>query len=238
MKHFVYFILILFLSIGCQKKSMSLAKVAHTDISNVTDHSPVYITVGKDSTTADFNRKNLISSTNWIIHVDKHLKLVTLAPHFRYLMEKRQKRGMHDKPDAKIFFSVANQSTQQIGFIKTDPIEFMPNDEFSMFYVKEHPETHMSLNTLRINFDKENNITVDGNKVPRQELLEFLTEFIDFTSEGKQTLIYLNFEENLTFQEYINNIQLLSRLKIPKLSFSNKQFIYNQENIPDCNCAL
>ena len=63
-------------------KDILLPKADKTIVSDVQEHSPIYIffkVEGKD-TIADVNRKNSIVSTNWIFNIDKRLPLRLVIP--------------------------------------------------------------------------------------------------------------------------------------------------------------
>jgi hypothetical protein len=75
--------IILFLSLlSCKDKAVLLPQVDQSIVTTLNDHSPIYMflkTEGKD-TLIDVNRKNSISSTNWIFNIDKRLPLRLVVP--------------------------------------------------------------------------------------------------------------------------------------------------------------
>ncbi len=232
-------ILLILTALSCAKKrDVKLAVVADAKISEMEDFSSAYIFYNDTNSTAELNRKNLISTTNWIIHTDKRLTLKEAIPQLDFLLRKREKAGLHKNESAKTYLSVSNTKTKSLSFIPIDSTFYMPNDEFAMFYIKEHPDFHMDLNTIRINFDHDNKITFDGNAIEKEELNQYLVAHINFTAPHKETLIYLNFDETLSVQHYIENLLLIDSLASNKVKIAKKQFIYNQDLIPDCSCAL
>jgi hypothetical protein len=70
-----------------------------------------------------------------------------------------------------------------------------------------------------------------------KDLLSFLKEYIEFSSENKQILLYLNFDERLTFDQYLSKVIELKALENDKTSISKTHFIYNLKKLPDCDCA-
>ena len=85
-------ILISLLSLfSCEDKPVLLPQVDHTVLSKIEDHSPIYMffkTEGKD-TLIDVNRKNSISSTNWVFNIDKRLPLRLVIPELIKLQAKK-----------------------------------------------------------------------------------------------------------------------------------------------------
>ena len=64
---------LIFFLFSCKNKEVQLPKADKTIVANVLDNSTVYLffeTKGKD-TLVDVNRKNSISSTNWLFVIDK-----------------------------------------------------------------------------------------------------------------------------------------------------------------------
>jgi len=72
-------LILLFVLFSCgEKETILLPKSDSTVVKEVRDYSPIYLffkTKGKD-TLVEVNRKNAISSTNWIFHIDKRLPFV------------------------------------------------------------------------------------------------------------------------------------------------------------------
>ena len=65
---------------------VELPQINKTTISEIVDVSPAYIfnnMATPDS--VEFNRKNLISTTNWLMNVDKRLTIKQVLPHLQYL---------------------------------------------------------------------------------------------------------------------------------------------------------
>jgi len=82
-------ILATLLLLGCHKKQMQLPQVEDVEITSVEDYSQVYISYEEPTGEAKLNANGLISSTNWVLHVDKRNKLSKVAPLFIKLQEKR-----------------------------------------------------------------------------------------------------------------------------------------------------
>ena len=91
MKHlFPTLILLLLLSCG-NEKVLQLPEINYSKITKLNDVSAAYLFYNetqKDS--VELNRKNLISTTNWLINVDKRLTLKQVIPHIQFLQEKKK----------------------------------------------------------------------------------------------------------------------------------------------------
>ena len=121
------------LLLGCQKKQMQLPQVQDTKITSVEDYSQVYISYEEASEAAKLNANGLISSTNWVLHVDKRNKLKEVAPLFIKLQEKRTNpRNPHSNPDAHLYISLADIPHKRLGFMDVTELNLLPYDPQKM----------------------------------------------------------------------------------------------------------
>lgn len=234
----VLFLSVVFLVISCQKE-VQLAQANHTIDSTLVNHSPVYIfldTKGKD-TIAEVNRKNTIGTTNWVFNVDKRLPLKVVIPEIIKLQEKREKAQFHKNEAAGNYFSYMDSVQKTLAFMPFKEVNYTYNTYFSTLYVKENPDYHVHFQTFAVNFKPKNKVSVDGNDVEMSELLTFLKEYTSFSSNGKRILIYVNFDERLTFDHYLSKIIELKALENEMVAISPTHFIYNKSKLPDCDCA-
>ena len=118
MKYFCLVILFVLFSCG-DKEDILLPKSNVTIVSNVVDHSPIYIffrTKGKD-TLAEVNRKNSIISTNWILNIDKRLPLRLVIPEVMKLQEKKRAEVAHKNEKAENYYSYADSIGKNMAFL-------------------------------------------------------------------------------------------------------------------------
>jgi biopolymer transport protein ExbD len=230
---------VVLMMISCQKE-IELVKANRTIDSTVVDHSPIYIfldTKGKD-TVAEVNRKNTIGTTNWIFHVDKRLPLNIAIPEIVGLQERRDKAQFHKNEEAGNFYSYTDSVQKTLAFLPFKEVNYSYNSYFSTVYIKENPDYHLHFQTFSVNFKPKNKVSVDGNEVEMSELFTFLKEYTAFSSNGKRVLIYLNFDERLTFNQYLSKLIELKALENDMVSISPIHFIYDKKKLPDCDCGM
>lgn len=239
MKNSLFLLFFLPFFVSCNR-DVQLVQANHTIDSLVIDHSPVYVFFDEkgNDTLAEVNRKNTISSTNWVFHIDKRLSLKKAIPEIIKLLEKRNEKGMHSNPDAKNYYSYMNATSKSLAFMPFSSTNYAFDSYFSTFYVKEHVDYHSHFQTFYVNYKKNNIITVDRNEVDKSELLSFLKEYTAFSSQGKPVLIYLNFDENLYFQNYLESFIELQPLINDNFTIAPTHFIYDEKKLPECNCVL
>lgn len=220
MKRLFIILSVILLLISCNKKTVLLPETDTKEITEILDVSPIYIFYDEtkpDST--DFNRKNMISTTNWLVNIDKRLTLKQILPHLQYLQEKRNKDGMHKNENAKNYFTCFNPEIQNLAFIEFTNVAF--HDKSS--------EKYSSENSIVIDFNTDNEITIlnpNTNKIILKTEADYLLNSIEeVVTLGN--IIYLNFNKNLSFQDYITYKSLLLNLDRNNIILSNDEFIYN-----------
>jgi len=219
MKYFILLITMFFVFSCGNKKVLHLPEIDYSEISDITDVSHAYLfydETQKDS--VELNRKNLISSTNWLINVDKRLTLKQAIPHLKFLQEKK-KNSSHKNKEAKNYFSCNDTSRQNLGFIEfTDVVYF--NDTSG--YDKELNSDDASMLVFNLN---DIRIITSDNKVfqaDKSSLIKTVTNLFNLN----KGLIYLEFKDSLTFQEYISIKSILEKLDSENITISNNEFIY------------
>ena len=231
---------ILFLSLfSCKQEDVQLAKADVSVMTDVQDHSPVYMFFRENEkdTVVEVNRNNTIGTTNWIFNIDKRLPLHALIPDLAKLQDKK-KNGMHKKEGTINVFSYADSLHQNLAFLPFDDVRFFYDKDFSKFYIKDHAELYMSYDNFTINFKKNGKVTVDGHAIDKDELVSYIQDFSEFMSDGKPIILHLNFDKHLTFNDYIQNKLMLWKITSDKIQFSSYEFIYDETKLPECGCEL
>lgn len=233
------FIVTILMFISCKKEDIQLPKSNKTVLKDIQDHSPVYMffRVKEKDTTVEVNRQNTISTTNWVFNIDKHLPLKLVIPEVMKLQEKK-KNSSHTKEGAIDVYSYADSIGKNLAFLPFTNVSYKYDKEFSKFYIIDNSKVYVGFQNFSINFNKENKITVDGNDVEQIELIDFLKDFVPFTSQGRMALLHLNFEKNLTYEQYIQNKILLNEIQSDSIAFSPIEFIYDTKKLPECGCKL
>ncbi len=236
MKKISISLIVFLLIVSCKKEDVQLPKVDVSVMKEITDHSPIYMFYKNDSV-IDVNKNNSISTTNWVFNIDKRLPLEKVIPEVMLLQYKKA-NSSHKKEGAINVFSYADSIGKNLAFLPFTDVQYRMNKYFSKFFIKKNAEAYMPYHNFTINFNRENKITVDGNDIEREELISFIKDFGSFTSDGKITILHLNFDKRLTYGEYIQNKILVWQLNSEKIQISSYEFIYDENELPDCNCKL
>ena len=226
MKQLLFLILIT-LSFSCTEKVVQLPATTNKDITEVLDVSPVYMFYNEETGSIEFNRKNMISSTNWLVNIDKRLTLKQILPHLQYLQEKRQGDGMHKNENARNYFTCNNTDLKNLSFIEFTDVVY--RDESSIDYLAKNSDLSNIENNITIEFNLNDEITIID---PNSEFLSLKTNISKLVNTLNQNstqeyFINLNFNDNLSFQDYVSVKTQLLKLKSDNVKISNNEFIYN-----------
>jgi hypothetical protein len=210
MKYFSLILLFILFSCG-NKEDILLPKSNVTIVSNVVDHSPIYIFFranGKD-TLAEVNKKNEIISTNWIFNIDKRLPLRLVIPEVMKLQEKKRNEVAHKNELAENYYSYADSIGKNLAFLKFTKV----------YYKMEKPKIGVV-----VFFDKKDQIWVNDLMIKKEKLESFLNEFII----GKGINLQFGFSKDLSYGSYIQDKILIQSLKFPKpdLNLIGQEFVY------------
>lgn len=221
MKHLYIVFLLLFLSCN-NNKVVQLPEMEQADITEIIDVSPAYLfydETKKDS--IELNRKTLISTTNWLINVDKRLTLKQAIPKIKFLQDKKRNAEIHKNDAAKNYYTCHDTSINNLGFV-----------EFTNVYYKEkQPENHIlkpneylmvcqtPLNIEVIGLD------IDTLKTTLGTFSKDLKRLFPSFNETKTLQLFLN--NKLSFQDYIGIKSKLNKLKEEELIIANDEFLFN-----------
>jgi hypothetical protein len=231
---------------SCNDEEVLLPKESVSVLKEMTDHSPIYMFLKTEEnpdnkeildTIVEVNRKNSIASTNWVFNIDKRLPLKLVIPEVMNLQDKK-KRSSHSKAVTMYVFTYSDSVAKNIAFFPFTDVEFKFSKHFSKFFIKKHAEHYRNFHNFTVNFNKDNKITVDGMDVSREEFVDYIKEFADFTSDGKITMLHLNFDNRLTYGQYIQNKILAWKATNNEIQLSSFEFVYDEKKLPECGCKL
>ncbi|MEP3836259.1 MAG: hypothetical protein ABJM36_01365 [Algibacter sp.] len=220
MKKLIYVLLLTVLFSCGNDKVVLLPEINHSEITEILDVSPGYLFYDETKTEGvELNRKNLISTTNWLINIDKRLTLKQVIPHIKYLQDKKA-NSSHKKEGVKNYYTCNDTSKKNLGFIDfTDVVYFTDSKGYKHDVKTDHANIiFLNQNDIRI-------ITSDTKVIETEKTT--LTGTIKELFELKEALLYLEFNDNLSFQEYITFKALMSKLDLENIKISNHEIIFN-----------
>ena len=227
---YIYLLIILCCFSCNNERVLQLPEVRNVEISEVLDVSPAYVFY--DETQPDstlLNRKNLIISTNWLVNVDKRLTLRQAIPHIKFLQDKKRNAEMHKNEDAKNYFTCNDTSISNLGFVEFTDVYYL--NESSTSYYKKISKLKLNkeliaevknLNEISLFSSLENPRIIKTNY---NTLVNDIHKFAEAENITKINLV-LNFEESLSFQDYISIKSELLKIESDKIIIDTNEFIY------------
>jgi hypothetical protein len=230
------FLLIILATFSCtNERVLQLAEIESAPVTEVLDVSSAYIFY--DETQPDstlLNRKNLISTTNWLVNVDKRLTLRQALPHIIFLQNKKRNAQMHKNENAKNYFTCNNTSISNLGFIEFTDVNYELVTIEKAGIAAHNAKRHSSNDTIisekskpsnYIIFDTQNKINAE-NQI--KKMLESIEDSIPFEKNLKITRFScdLYFDSKLSFQDYITIKSKLYTADEQKVIFETNEFIY------------
>ncbi len=234
MRYILLCLIILFISCG-NEKELQLPQIDKADITELQDVSAAYLFY--DETQPDsvlLNRKNLISTTNWLINVDKRLTLKQAIPHIKFLQDKK-KSSSHKNEKAKNYFTCHDLNINNLGFLEFTDTEFrfINSREFEYHILfpptkKEHKynASFGALTTLAIMIKEDSNFYYENEIITLNQLENKLKSYLkEYNFIGYN--LELLFSKNLTFQKYIELKAGLMSIKTERIHLDDKESIFN-----------
>lgn len=220
--------LLLFLMLSCVNKEVKLPVLAEKGIQEVYNHSQVWLffEVKNNDTIAVVNRKNTISTTHWIYNIDRRLPLKTIIPSIITLQDKHansmhSKKGMHD------YFSYSDTVSKKLSFLEFDNVIFKIDNQLSKNFIEEN---NANFNNLNLVFN-QNSIWINELKTDKSNFKNALFELIKLSSEGKKSMLYLNFNQNLLYQDYLFYRALIHNFSNENIVINLNEFIFDENKV-------
>ncbi|WP_053992831.1 hypothetical protein [Mangrovimonas sp. TPBH4] len=222
MKYFSLLIVLLCLSCGNDKLVM-LPEIEHASITKIHDVSAAYLFY--DETLPDsieLNRKNLISTTNWLINVDKRLTLDQAMPKIMFLQDKKRNAELHKNENAKNYFTCNDTSIQNLGFLEFTEVVY---DTIAPMIPDSTATQKMSL--LKFHNPEHIEILSSDTDVLQTNLEQLIRTLENSLSiQNTPRTITLVIDKHNTFQDYISLKSILSSSEIGSVTIDNREFIY------------
>jgi hypothetical protein len=224
-------LILLLICFSCGKdKIVQLPEIYHSEITEINDVSAAYLfydETQKDS--IELNRKNLISTTNWLVNVDKRLTLKQAFPQIIFLQNKKRNAEMHKNEAAKNYFTCNDTSKNNLGFIEFTNVFYHTEPAGEYFSKTSNIPENLRFSIV---FNTSKDIEITGYiddfislKSSKKRLLEDLSSL--FINEKNSIELILNYNQNLSFQDYISFKSMLLNSGLENVTIAKHEFIFN-----------
>lgn len=232
----LFILLFSFALLSCTKKEIKIPTLSEKGIQELHNHSQVwmFLAVKNNDTIANVNRKNTISTTHWIFNIDKNLPLKAIIPSIITLQDKHE-NSMHSKEGMHEYFSYSDTISKKLSFLAFDGVIYKTDSVLSKYYIKTNSNNYLEYNNINLTFNP-NNVRLNDTEIEKSEFKTTLLEFIDFSSEGKKTMLHLNFNDKLLYQDYLFYKTMIHNFEDKNILTNKIEFIFDQNKVPDCGC--
>lgn len=233
MKYIFKLLIFTVLFVSCSKKEVKIPLLAHTGLQEVKDFSQVWIffTENANDTIAEINRKNTISSTNWVYNIDRRLPLKSIVPSLVNLKDKHA-NSMHSKEGTHDYFSYSDTISKTLSFFEFDSINYKTSNLLSINYIEQNQDIYSNTHNVHV-FFSATIICVNSTKIEIDDLAHTIKNIISNLPQEK-CILHLNFSDNLLFQDYLKYRLSISKLASEDLTINSVEFIVNLNNINSC----
>lgn len=223
--------------ISCHKKEIHIPTTNKVGIQKITNFSEVWMFMkvqDKDSI-LQLNDKNVIGATNWIFNIDKHLTLEKVMPKIHTFQTKRLKRTEENKSDFKNYLSYSDTISKVLSFVDISQIQFHFDSIQSNKTILKNLDYYQNYNNFHLSFGLKT-YYLNANKIAKDDFYETLLELIIFTENGQKVLLHLNFNQKITYQEYLTIKTQLLYLQKDLFIIDKNEYIFDAKKIPECGC--
>ena len=224
-------ILLPFMMLSCAKKELKIPTLAEKGIQEIQNHSQVWLffEVKNNDTIAVVNRKNTISTTHWIYNIDKRLPLKTIIPSIITLQDKHansmhSEKGMHD------YFSYSDTISKKLSFLAFDGVIFLNDGLLSKQFIETHKNDYLNYNNINLFFNK-NKIWINEVETDKSNFKTALSTILAISSESKQSMLHLNFNQNLLYQDYLFYRTIIHAIGTKNILINHNEFIFNENKV-------
>jgi hypothetical protein len=229
----LYIFLFSFIFLSCSnKKDIKLPLNDNPGLHEVWDNSPVYIlfdTNGQD-TIADLKLGQTMSSTHWLVAIDRRLKMKHLIKPLNKILKKRHKKSIHSDGTKKLYFTYMDTLQKKVSFIDFDSIEIMPDIFTSKEYFTKYYKTDADYNKMHVYIMPGKIIINDSLKftepVDKQKLLNTYFRHIIHQKNGKKNAVYLNFDSDIDYGRFMDYYGFFKNNPPPEGEINRRIFIF------------
>ena len=191
-KNVIYLALVTLIG-SCGKSEMQLSKSDVSILTEMENHSPIYLDIKEEK--LQVNTNNKIGSTNWIFHVNKSVNLVDAITEVKTIVDKKYAEKMH-ADSLGVYFSYSDTLQNKLNFLPFKGISFK--------------------NTIKDTKDVRPNLIAfqeDKSFYFKNKLYDF-KDINNVVKSASNEVVTLTFHPNSSFETYI-------QIKTKLFSFKN-----------------
>lgn len=200
------FLLVTLIFLGsCQKKELKIPTTDIKGIQEITNFSEIwmFMEIKKNDTLVNLKENNVIGSTHWIFNIDKNLPLKKVIPNLQKFQEKRLKKSLHATEGFNNYLSYSDTISKILSFVDITKTHFHYSGIQSEKNILTNNDNYKNFNNYHLRFGIKD-YYINENKIKKSEFFETLIVFISVNKTVQSTVLHLEFNQELSYQEYIH----------------------------------
>jgi hypothetical protein len=229
---FLYIALLSVFFLSCQNSEVKVPVNDNPGLNEIWDNSRVYVLMNEEDgeQNPELKMGQVITTTHWLVAVDKRLMMKKLLKPIEKILKKRHKKSIHSKEGTHAYFAYLDSVNKKMAFIDFDSIQIMSEIYTSKKYFEKYSKADTDMQKFHITIMKDDIVFNDSihfdNSMSKQQLTDSLWKIIAKQTNEKQNRLYLNFDENMNFDRFLNYYTYFKNNPMPKGKLSNKIFIF------------
>ena len=229
---FLYIALLSVFFLSCQKTEVKIPVNDNPGLNKIWDNSRIYILINEEGgdQNAELKLGQVITTTHWLVAVDKRLSMKKLVKPIEKILKKRHKKSVHTKEGAHAYFSYLDSVNKKMAFIDFDSIQLMSDIYTSKKYFEKYSKADINMQKFHITILQDDIVLNDtihfDSSLSKQQLTDSLWKIMSKKTNEKQNRLYLNFDVNMNFDRFLNYYTFFKNNPMPKGKLSNKIFIF------------
>ena len=219
---------LLFLTFACNReKTVLLPEIVDADVTEVLDVSPLYFFYDVTKTDSlEINRGNMITSTNWLVNIDKRLTLAQIIPDIIVLQEKKRSAESNKTKNSKNYYTCNDTSIKNLGFLDFTDVVYRPDNVMPSTSPEYDNPTEKRVIIDFKNITDIKLVSLLNDSIIKETSIQNLKMDIEALPQNTSYEFYLNFNKTLSFQDYISFKSTLFKINSSKMTINENEFIY------------
>jgi len=224
----------LLLFAACNKPDIFIPLNDNSGLTDINNLSQIYIFFDIDQdgdTLSDMHKNQIISTTHFVVHIDRRLPVKSIINDLEWLHRKRHKKTIHYRPGFHLYFSHVDTLTGKMRLNPFDSLEILSPFYQSREYVKRYSETYANQTLLHADYDGKY-FRIDSLQFAYPTQKERIRHIIyRWCPPDRPCEIFLNVNYNITYDRYNDVYGFLVNLDSTRVRLCHKQFWYNPREI-------
>jgi hypothetical protein len=219
---------------SCHPTDVKIPVNNNQGLQEIWDNSRIYVLFNNRSgdTIADLKLGQTITTTHWLVAVDKRLKMKHLVKPVTKILKKRHKKSIHSKEGTHAYFTYLDSIRKKVSFIDFDSINIMPDYFTSEKYFQQYPKADNTTNKLHFYIYHDRifiNDSIELTGLKKNQILKKIESVIDKKQNNRQkSYLFLNVEKDVYFDKFLDFYTFFKNNQSHRIQLNPKIFIFTR----------